>query len=267
MPVVALAAAKGSPGVTTLSVALAGLLPAPALYAELDPAGGDLWLRHRDADGRPVDPDRGLLSLAAASLRGPASAADHLQVLAGGLPVLPGLTSAEQAAGLGPAWTGVEAALAALPGTVVADLGRVATVAAAPPVLRSADVLLLVARTDVVSLAHLRDRVRAVADARGGRRGATGDAASAATGVGVVLVAPARERSAVTDVQRLLDAAALPARVLGAVADDAKGARLLAGEGHGSPGRTLLVRSVRGLVPALTAFLAQAGHARGVVVA
>lgn len=258
MPVLAVAAAKGSPGVTTLAVALAGLLPPPALLADLDPAGGDVWLRFRDGAGRPLDPDRGLLSFAAAALRGPGDVTDHLQVLDGGLPVLCGVTGPDQVAALTPSWPAVEAALAAHPGAVVADLGRVTAVPSASPLLRAADVLLLVSRTDAASLAHLRDRVRSCAETRGGRRGATGAAASAATGLGVVLVAPRRERSAADDVQRLLDAAGLPARVLGAVVDDPRGALVLSGARGGAPGRTDLVRSVRGLLPAVDALVAEA---------
>ena len=261
MPLLAVAGVKGAPGATTFAVALAGVLPGPALLADLDLAGSDLSLRYRDPAGQPLDPDRGLLSLAAAAHRGAADPGPHVQHLAGGLPVLLGLTAPEQAGGLATAWPHVEAGLAAAPGTVVADCGRLTAPAAAPPVLRSADAVLLVARTDVASLAHLRERVRAVAEARGVRRPAAGRPASEAAGaVGVVLVAPQRERGVDAEVQRLLDAAGLPGRVLGAVADDPKGALVLAGAARGAPGRTDLVRSVRGVAPAVVAFLADAAR-------
>jgi hypothetical protein len=269
MPVVAVASAKGSPGVTTFAVALAGVLPGPVLLADLDPAGSDVWLRHRDRAGHPLDPDRGLLSLAAAAHRGTLDLGDHVQVLAGGLPVLLGLSSPEQVAGLGAAWPHVELALAGVAGTVVADCGRCTSAASASPVLRTADAVVLLARGDAASLAHLRERVRAVLELRGGRRpafSANGSGPPArpvtATSVGVVVVAPTRERGAAADVQRLLDAAGLPARVLGHVADDAKGALALSGAGRAAPGRTDLVRSVRSLVPAVTAFASDAAHLR-----
>jgi len=42
MALIAIAADKGSPGVTTTSVALAAVWPRPVLLAECDPSGGDL---------------------------------------------------------------------------------------------------------------------------------------------------------------------------------------------------------------------------------
>lgn len=258
MPLLAVAGVKGAPGATTFAVALAGVVPGPALLADLDLAGSDLSSRYRDPAGQPLDPDRGLLSLAAAAHRGAADLGPHVQHLAGGLPVLLGLGAPEQAGGLATAWPHVGACLAAAPGTVVADCGRLAAPAAAPPLLRSADAVLLVARTDVASLAHLRERVRAVAEARGVRRPPAGRPAAGA--VGVVLVAPQRERGVDAEVQRLLDAAGLPGRVLGTVADDPKGALVLAGAARGAPGRTDLVRSVRGVAPAVVAFLADAAR-------
>ena len=69
MGLYAVCAAKGSPGVSTAAVALGMTWARPAVVADLDPAGGDLSLRYRDVEGRPLDPDRGLMSLAAAVLR------------------------------------------------------------------------------------------------------------------------------------------------------------------------------------------------------
>jgi hypothetical protein len=264
MGVVALASAKGSPGVTTLATVLAGVLPGPTLLADLDPAGGDVWLRNRDAAGRPLDPDRGLLSLAAAAHRGTMDLAEHVQVLAGGQPVLLGLSAPEQAAGLGAAWPHVDAVLNRVPGTVVADCGRLPA-GGAPTPLRSA-ALLLVVRGDAASLAHLRERVRGLHEGihEGTRDGFQGAGTAGGAGrrgprrpdLGVVIVAPPRERTAAVDAQRLLDSAGLPARVLGQVAFDPKGAAVLAGARRGAPGRTDLVRSVRGLVPAVLALAA-----------
>ena len=44
MALIAVAADKGAPGVTTASVALAAVWPRPVLLAECDPAGGDSGL-------------------------------------------------------------------------------------------------------------------------------------------------------------------------------------------------------------------------------
>ena len=45
MALIAVAADKGAPGVTTTALALAAVWPRPVLLAECDPAGGDLVYR------------------------------------------------------------------------------------------------------------------------------------------------------------------------------------------------------------------------------
>ena len=70
MALIALAADKGSPGVTTTAVALAASWPRPALLAERDPSGGDLAYRLPGPHGQRLDPHRGLISLAVATRRG-----------------------------------------------------------------------------------------------------------------------------------------------------------------------------------------------------
>ena len=127
MALIAVAADKGSPGVTTTAVALAAIWPRPVLLAECDPAGGDLVYRLPGQDGQRLDPHRGLLSLAVAARRGPQTHQvwPHVQKLRGGLDVLTGVTSAEQGAGLDGLWGSVGAALAGLPeADVIADCGR-----------------------------------------------------------------------------------------------------------------------------------------------
>jgi len=98
MALIAVAADKGAPGVTTASVALAAVWPRPVLLAECDPAGGDIVYRLPGAGGTRLDPRRGLLSLAVAARHGlqPDQVWEHTQKLHGGLDVLaskaPGLT-------------------------------------------------------------------------------------------------------------------------------------------------------------------------------
>jgi len=96
MSMVAFAAAKGAPGVTTAAAAVAAVWPAErgVLLAECDPGGGDLAARF----GLPAQP--GLVSLAAAARRelDAAMVAQHTQTLPGGLRVLVGPPGAEQAA-------------------------------------------------------------------------------------------------------------------------------------------------------------------------
>ncbi len=244
MALVAMISAKGAPGVSTLAVALAAVHPRPAVVADLDPAGGDLALRYRDEQGRPLDPERGLLSLGAAVRHGAADPRPHLQTIAGGLEVLVGIASPEQVTGLGPVWPRVSAVLRATPDRdVFADCGRFTSGSPALPVLVEADAVVIVTRSTLEQLAHLRERVQAVAAVtRAGRRGGP---------VGVAVIAGARERSVAGDLQRLLDAGGLEAVVLGAVALDPKGAGLLASGRHGGVGRSPLVRSVRSLAPAV----------------
>ncbi|MFD8811197.1 hypothetical protein ACFV23_06850, partial [Streptomyces sp. NPDC059627] len=93
MALIAIAADKGSPGVTTTAVALAAVWPRRVLLAEADPAGGDLVYRSAAAHGGPLNPNTGMLSIAATARRGlvPDQLWDHVQPLSGGLEVLVGL--------------------------------------------------------------------------------------------------------------------------------------------------------------------------------
>ena len=97
MALIAIAADKGSPGVTTSALALAAVWPRRVLLAETDPAGGDLVYRSRAAHGGTLDPNSGMLSLAATARRGLAAEQlwDHAQPLTGGLDVLVGLVGNE----------------------------------------------------------------------------------------------------------------------------------------------------------------------------
>ena len=116
MALIALAADKGSPGVTTAAVALAAVWPRRVLLAETDPAGGDLVYRSAAAHGGPLNPNTGMLSIAATARRGlvPDQLWDHVQPLSGGLEVLVGLGIAEQAAGLAGLWPTLGHAFASL---------------------------------------------------------------------------------------------------------------------------------------------------------
>jgi hypothetical protein len=264
MTLVALVSAKGAPGVTTLALTLGALAGPDAVVADLDPAGGDLALRYRTPEGDPLDPDCGLLSLAA-TLRGttglpvveagtggpdapvPSPLAPYTQELAGGLAVLTGVRRPEQMSGLAPLWPQIIRALRSAPGLVVADCGRVWPGSPVLPVLQAADAVLVPARAELEDLAHLRERLPMLtaalppAPATGGR-------------LGVVLLAGERERAAaVTRTRQLLRAAGLRVPVVGSVADDPRGADVLRGMRHGRPGRTLLVRSARTLLPSVLA--------------
>ena len=110
--IVVVASIKGAPGVTTTATALANTWPPGrrVLLVEADPFGGDLaaWFG--------VAPSTGLWSLLAAGRRGldPHAVWDHATNLPGGLAVLYGLASADQAVANEAAWPAGAEALAAL---------------------------------------------------------------------------------------------------------------------------------------------------------
>lgn len=255
MALIALAADKGSPGVTTAAVALAAVWPRRALLAETDPAGGDLVYRSAAAHGGPLNPNTGMLSIAATARRGlvPDQLWDHVQPLSGGLEVLVGLGIAEQAAGLAGLWPTLGHAFAALgdspqaPADVIADCGRVSGETPAVELLPHAALVLLVSRTEPEAIARVRDRAAALsARLHGGPRGA----ASLATPlIGVLLVVdPGHAGKISAQVNDMLVHAQTGARVVGALADDPTGADQLAGRKRGRLDKSLLVRSARKVV-------------------
>ncbi|HVU90955.1 MAG TPA: hypothetical protein VHC23_01905, partial [Jatrophihabitans sp.] len=63
MSTVVFFSAKRAPGATTAAMLAAALWQRPAVLADCDPAGGDVALRLPAPDGRPLDVERGLLSL------------------------------------------------------------------------------------------------------------------------------------------------------------------------------------------------------------
>lgn len=252
MALIALAADKGSPGVTTASVALAAVWPRRVLVAETDPAGGDLVYRSAAAHGGPLNPNTGMLSIAATARRGlvPDQLWDHTQPLSGGLDVLVGLGVSEQAAGLAGIWPTLGRAFAQLadspdaPADVIADCGRISGDSPVVEMFPQAALVLLVARAEPESLARVRDRAAALAaKLHGGPRGA----ASLATPlIGVVLVAdPAHSAKLVHQVNDMLVAAQTGARVVGTLADDPTGAAQLAGRRRGRLDKSMLIRSAR----------------------
>lgn len=235
MTVIALASPKGSPGVTTTALALATAWPEGAVVADLDPVGGDVLWRSRRRDGAPLDPDRGLLSLGAALRRGAEGThlVDHLQETATG-DVLVGVRAPEQIAGLGGAWGQLPGVLRKHPQDVMADCGRLMPSSPAMPVLQQADVVCFVVRPDLEGTAHLRERLTALRDTLDlGRPGGTP--------VGVVLAASYKDTHVVDEMQQLLESQDLPATVLGIMAEDPRGAAVVAAKRSGRA--TLLRRS------------------------
>src|SRR6266545_3631082 len=242
MALIAIAADKGSPGVTTTSVALAAVWPRPVLLAECDPAGGDIVYRLPGDGGERLDSRRGLLSLAVAARRGlqPHQVWEHVQKLRGGLDVLAGVTSAEHGAGLEALWGPVGAVLAALPqADVIADCGRIGVDGPYYDFLAHAAAVVMITRATLGEVVRLRERVAAVATAVH-RRGSPGARA------GVVVIADHRHfNSALAEVGQALQQARAPAIVLGGLADEPKSADLLRGEWGGKLDKSLLIRTAR----------------------
>lgn len=252
MALIALAADKGSPGVTTAAVALAAVWPRRVLLAETDPAGGDLVYRSAAAHGGPLNPNTGLLSIAATARRGlvPDQLWDHTQPLSGGLDVLVGLGIAEQAGGLAGLWPTLGHAFAALadspdaPADVIADCGRVSGDTPAVELFPHAALVLLVSRTEPEALARVRDRAAALSGKLHG--GSRGPAALGTPLVGVLLIAdPSSSGKLVNQVNDMLVHSQTGARVVGTLADDPAGADMLAGRKRGRLDKSLLVRSAR----------------------
>jgi MinD-like ATPase involved in chromosome partitioning or flagellar assembly len=167
VPLIALASVKGSPGVTTTGLALAGAWPGQErrLLLEADPAGGDLaaWL------GLPPAP--GLPGLAAAARHDHDSgvAWEHARDLGGGLHLVAGPPGAEQAGACLTALAGdgspLLAALAATADVTIADCGRLDPASPALSIAAAADLVLVMVRPRVSDLSHLALRADGLSQA------------------------------------------------------------------------------------------------------
>lgn len=252
MALIALAADKGSPGVTTAAVALAAVWPRRTLLAEADPAGGDLVYRGTASHGGPLNPNSGMLSIAATARRGlaPDQLWDHAQTMSGGLDVLVGIGSSEQSAGLVGQWPLLGRAFASLgesphaPADVIADCGRIGGDGPALELFAHASLVLLVGRTEPESIARVRDRALALsARLHGSQRGA---AQLGTPLIGVLLVTDPKDSAKVVgQVSDMLVASQSGVRVMGSLAYDPQGAEQLAGRRRGRLDKSLLIRSAR----------------------
>lgn len=246
-----MASAKGSPGVTTTAWVLASVWPTDVILVDGDAAGGDLALLGRTPERGVLDPDRGLLSLAADARRGLAEGAvgEHLQRLGGGLDVLCGVASPDQMTGIGPVWPALAGVFADLSDAdVIVDCGRIVPGTPVMPVVSAADVLVMVARPHLESFAHLRERLRWLAHLR--------QSLGHGPAVGVVVISEPGDKRSAQDLTQLLARDGLAASVLGGVAQDQRAADVVAGRLDRGIDRSLLVRSVRQLVEPVRALAA-----------
>ena len=202
--------------------------------AEFDPAGGDLAPRY----GLGVEP--GLVSLAAAARRELSEEMvwHHAQRLPGDLAALVGPASAEQAhASLRAVAGRFVSVMDASGADVLADCGRLWPSSPSEEVVHQAALAVLVARPSAEEIAHLCSRVASLR--------------SACRRLGVVLVG---ERPYGPEEV----GAAVEAEVIGVLADDPKGAALLAGHAQAPWAfrRSALMRSAREVAAGIQARLA-----------
>ncbi|GAA2012850.1 hypothetical protein GCM10009839_04240 [Catenulispora yoronensis] len=247
MSLIVLASDKGSPGVTTTAVALAGVWPRRAILAECDPSGGDLVYRTPSESGAPLNPNIGMLSLATTARHGLSAhqLEAHLQRMHGGLEVVAGLATGDQSAGLAGLWTALGRAFDSLPeADVIADCGRVDAAGPALDLMAGAALVVLVARTSAEQMAHVRDRALSLVQRVGGGTATAGGGLGVPIGV-VLIVDPKQRTRATAQVDELLRNSGLPVKVIGTIADDPDGADLINGRGRGRLDRTLLIRSTR----------------------
>lgn len=168
MAVVVLTSARGAPGVTTSALAMAMLWPRPVVLVEADVSGGSSilagYLRGT------VIPDRGLVSLAVAHRRGVLDQQFYEQTIAldgDRVRLVPGLVSSQQAASMDTLWTPLGIVLAGLERTgtdVIVDAGRLGMVHAPMPLVRTADAVLLVTRSNLPAVSAARARLALVHD-------------------------------------------------------------------------------------------------------
>ena len=235
--------AHGAPGVTTLSLLIAGCWPRPTAVIEADPSGGVLAVRY----GLGRSP--GLADLAARVGTHASESAlwSSAQTLPGGLRVVVAPESGEVASGILDDVAGSLARwLRQLDGVdVVVDCGRSIPGSPTGALMTVADAVLVVARTSPDQLYSAAHRTHALA--------AQADAGA----VGVVLVGDGPHGADEVADQLKVD-------VLGVVADDPRTAGAFAGEGAArSTRRSPLVRSAGTLVDGLAGRLGVTGVVEG----
>ena len=245
---ISVCADKGSPGVTTLATVLGLVWPGPRVVVEADTAGSDLSFRLRPAAatggvlGGRLAQDPSIAALATAARLGLSESGPlrYAQDTSLGVPVVPGVLSAERFRALRPLWPQVADELAGWPGTVIVDLGRLHSGDPVMPLARASTAVLALTTATLEGLYHVRDQVAELS-------GTLGDPCRDRPSVAVVVTGDVRDRrSSLEQVRQVLASIGSPAPVVGFVADDPAGARgLWAGELTRRFAGSELVRSVR----------------------
>jgi MinD-like ATPase involved in chromosome partitioning or flagellar assembly len=257
MALIAFASAKGSPGVSVTVAGLAQLWPRRVAVADLDPAGGDTGLRYRAENGDPLNPSVGLLSLGAAVRAGQkADLDDHLQTTAGGMRTLVGVNTPGQVLGLGAAWQHIALTLRrSREYDVLADCGRLTPGSPAMAILDQADAVVLISRSELEDVSHLRERLRSL-------QSSLHLGSIDSTPTGIAMVTSASDGRGLADAEQLLASAGLPVRALGVIAEDRKAADALRTESGRNIRRSVLVRSLSDLSARINDLTTQTGRIR-----
>lgn len=265
MTVLALTSAKGAPGVSTAALAMTLLWPRAALLAECDPAGSSSVLAGYFRG--TVEHARGLLPLALAQRHDgleqalwpqtvPLTGDPHVVSVAAGAGdrwVLPGISDAAQAPSAAALWGPLASLLASLEraGTdVIVDAGRLGAAHAPAPLLRQADLVLLVMRTHLPDIAAAKARLTLLREDLS-VTGSTGQPDGPLSQLGLLLVGEGQPYTA----KEISAACGVP--VVASLAWDPASAEVLAA--GATPGRRFasspLVRSTRAAISASTALI------------
>ncbi|BCJ62993.1 hypothetical protein [Polymorphospora rubra] len=226
MPLLAVTYVKGRPGATTTALGLAAVAPqwARPVVVECDPAGGDLMRRHR------LTPVPSVVDLAAAA-RGAVGAGDVFADLSQPLalaevtvPVVVAPAGGAQTRAALPELTGSGRTVLTAPDRlVVADCGRLGPGSPVWPLLRRADVVLVLARANADEVAHVRENLGDLVDAGAGQLVVLLGAGGAYSAVDVADVLA-------THIGQELARDPQAVGVLGPLPDDRRAAAVLGGE-------------------------------------
>ncbi len=236
---------KGSPGATTLAVALGLVWPGDRAVVECDPSGGALTFRMRHGlSGEMLYPEPTIASMAAVVRMG--ISGDGIrrfcQPTSLGVPVIPGPLTAQKWVPVRGLWPQIAQELQGWSGTAIADLGRMQPGNAALPIAQAATAVLLVGRADTEGLYGLRERAASLAHV-------LGDPNRDRPSVAVVVTGPPSSRHQATKaVKEMLASAGSPVPVAGFFAHDPAGAaRFWAGEVTKKVAKSELIQSAQAL--------------------
>jgi hypothetical protein len=169
---IALCSDKGSPGVTTTSLAIGSAWPTPCVLAEVDLAGGDLTLRLRThGDALPEAPTLLTVAATARTHREPDAVLHYAHALNARVAVVPAPIGHEQLQGVQD-WRPMVDALEASEAPILADLGRISTRTPVWDIASRADLVVLVGRPDPAAVIRMRDRAIRLATELSAARGA-----------------------------------------------------------------------------------------------